>query len=262
MLCVTLRRSDAALEAFRACALGPLCGAPAPVLRPLAAGGAGPTWRRGGCGRSWLRCGRGGACCRRPATCTPTSSSSRPRSWQVTRREGRGQRGAGGAGARCSPRAATAALPSSPRFRPAAPEPRPRGSAARAAAPGERVRTEGALKAAGGLRAAGTALQRDAPYTELYPDTELLNKIDTFAFFFLSFFLCRRRFKPTGLLSLGIPFQLSLQNSCFPISDLWSCLLGAEGVAAAGCVLAVCQRLHPSCGSSPSPYALFFWTRL
>uniref|UniRef100_A0A8B9CCK1 Nuclear cap-binding protein subunit 2 n=4 Tax=Anseriformes TaxID=8826 RepID=A0A8B9CCK1_9AVES len=49
------------------------------------AGGPVARWRRGGCGRCWRRCGRAGACCHRPVTCTPTSSSSHPKSWQGTR---------------------------------------------------------------------------------------------------------------------------------------------------------------------------------
>lgn len=97
------------------------------------------------------------------------------------------------------------------------------------------------------------------------PGAELLNKIyyvRMYFFFFFFFFLHRRYFKPTGLLPLGVPFQLSLQNSCFPINDIWSYLLGDQVFAAAGHMFKLHQQLHPSCITSPSLYNVFFHTRL
>lgn len=73
-------------------------GAPAAAPRPRGARplaelreGRGPPWWRGRCGRCWRRCGRAGASCRRAGTCTLTSSSRHPRSWQVRRAPGTGR---------------------------------------------------------------------------------------------------------------------------------------------------------------------------
>lgn len=76
------------------------------------------------------------------------------------------------------------------------------------------------------------------------------------------FFLYRGYFKPTSLLPLGVPFQLSLQDSCFPANDFWHYLLGDQVFAAAGHMFKLHQQLHPSCITSPSLYNLFFHTWL